>query len=124
MSSSIPQENSIQERQCIISQAAARGLQLSEDGRIWVPINSESSNHPLNQSNVKTVKKLPSDISLNDSNVIIVKNGSQLSNSDATGITILYLFLALMPILCVIFVIFLARLFWDISGLSCYGGGC
>ena len=89
-----------------------------------MPINSESSNHPLNQSNVKTVKKLPSDISLNDSNVIIVKNGSQLSNSDATGITILYLFLALMPILCVIFVIFLARLFWDISGLSCYGGGC
>ena len=76
-----------------------------------MPINSESSNHPLNQSNVKTVKKLPSDISLNDSNVIIVKNGSQQSNSDATGIKILYLFCALVAILCVIFVIFIGLMF-------------
>ena len=91
MLSSIPQENSIQERQCIISQAAARGLQLSEDGRIWVPINSESSNHPLNQSNVK--------------------NGSQKSNSEATGITIWYLFYASVAILGGIFVILIGLMF-------------
>jgi hypothetical protein len=39
----IPHNNSIQERQSITAQAEARGLQLSEDGRSWVPINPESS---------------------------------------------------------------------------------
>ena len=39
----IDPQNSIQERQSIIAQATARGLQLSEDGRSWVPINSELS---------------------------------------------------------------------------------
>ena len=43
ISSSIPSKNSIQERQSIIAQAAARGLQLSEDGRSWVPIHPESN---------------------------------------------------------------------------------
>ena len=43
ISSIIPLKNSIQERESILLQAAARGLQLSEDGRSWVPINSESS---------------------------------------------------------------------------------
>ena len=43
ISSSIPSKNSIQERQSIIAQAAARGLQISEDGRSWVPTNSEFS---------------------------------------------------------------------------------
>ena len=43
ISSSIPSKNSIQERQSIIAQAAARGLQLSDDGRIWVPIHPESN---------------------------------------------------------------------------------
>ena len=60
-------------------------MQLSEDGKSWVPINPNSSEHPLNQSNVKVVKKLPSDISLNDSNVTIVKN-MPLSNTAASGI--------------------------------------
>ena len=72
ISSSIPSKNSIQERQSIIAQASARGLQLSEDGRSWVPINSESRNLPLNQNNV-----------------IIVKN-EQLNNSQAATVTILY----------------------------------
>ena len=43
ISSSIPSKNSIQERQSIIAQAAARGLQLSDDGRSWVPIHPESN---------------------------------------------------------------------------------
>ena len=43
ISSSIPSNNSIQERQSIIAQAASRGLQLSEDGKSWVPIKTESS---------------------------------------------------------------------------------
>ena len=33
----------IQEYESIITQAAARGLQLSEDGRSWVPIHPESN---------------------------------------------------------------------------------
>ena len=43
ISSSIPSKNSIQERQSIIAQAAARGLQLSDDARSWVPIHPESN---------------------------------------------------------------------------------
>ena len=39
-----------------------------------MPINTKSSNPPLKQSNVKVVKKLPSDISLDQSNVTIVTN--------------------------------------------------
>ena len=39
----IPHKNSIQKRQSVIAQAKARGMQLSEDGRSWVPINPESS---------------------------------------------------------------------------------
>jgi len=70
----LKRQNSIQERQSVIAQAATRGLQLSEDGKMWVPINSESRNLPLNQSNVKVVKKLPSDYSLDQSNVTIVTN--------------------------------------------------
>ena len=69
----IPHKNSIQERQSIIAQATARGLQLSEDGRSWLPINSVSSN-----------------LSLEQSNVIIEKN-EQLDNSQVTAITIFYL---------------------------------
>ena len=48
--------NSIQERQSIFSQAEARGLQLSEDGKSWVPIHPESNqfviaeNEPSNYS--------------------------------------------------------------------------
>ena len=90
ISSSISQENSIQERQSIISQASARGLQLSEDGHSWVPINTESRNLPFDQNNA-----------------IIVKN-EQLDNSQAATVTILYLFCALVAILGVIFVIYVA----------------
>tara|TARA_B100001778_G_C18114890_1_gene417901 strand:- start:51 stop:299 length:249 start_codon:yes stop_codon:yes gene_type:complete len=71
-----------------------------------VPINSESHNLPLNQSNVKVVKKLPSDISLNDSNVIIVKNGSELSNSGVTVIAIWYVMGALAVIASIVFIFF------------------
>ena len=71
-----------------------------------MPINSESLNLPLNQSNVKVVKKLPSDISLNDSNVIIVKNGSELSNSGVTVIAIWYVMGALAVIASIVFIFF------------------
>ena len=71
-----------------------------------MPINSESHNLPLNQSNVKVVKKLPSDISLNDSNVIIVKNGSELSNSGVTVIAIWYVMGALAVIASIVFIFF------------------
>ena len=46
----IPRKNSIQEHQSIIAQATARGLQLSEDGKSWVPINPKS-NHIMNVEN-------------------------------------------------------------------------
>jgi len=46
----IPHKNSIQERQSIIAQATARGLQLSEDGKSWVPANPKSS-HVMNVEN-------------------------------------------------------------------------
>ena len=48
-------------------------MQLSEDGRSWVPINSVSSNLPLEQSNV------------------IIEKNEQLDNSQVTAITIFYL---------------------------------
>jgi hypothetical protein len=48
-------------------------LQLSKDGKSWVPINSESHNLPPDQ------------------NVIIVKN-EQFDNNQITAITLLYLF--------------------------------
>ena len=106
ISSSIPSKNSIQDRQSIIAQAAARGLQLSEDGMSWVPINPKSNDILLNQSNVKVVKKLPSDISLSDSNVIIVKNGSEVSNSGVTVIAIWYVMGALAVIASIVFIFF------------------
>ena len=71
-----------------------------------MPINSKLSESPLNQSNVKVVKKLPSDISLNDSNVIIVKNGSELSNSGVTVIAIWYVMGALAIIASIVFIFF------------------
>ena len=71
-----------------------------------MPINSKLSESPLNQSNVKVVKKLPSDISLNDSNVIIVKNGSELSNSGVTVIAIWYVMGALAIIASIVFMFF------------------
>ena len=46
----IPHKNSIQERQSIIAQATARGLQLSEDGKSWVPIHP-GSNQVMNVEN-------------------------------------------------------------------------
>ena len=71
----IPHKNSIQERQSIIAQATARGLQLSEDGKSWVPINRETNNIPYD-----------------DNNVIIVKNGSLISNEVTTILTWIYFF--------------------------------
>ena len=71
-----------------------------------MPINSKLSESPLNQSNVKVVKKLPSDISLNDSNVIIVKNGSELSNSGVTVFAIWYVMGALAIIASIVFIFF------------------
>ena len=71
-----------------------------------MPINSKLSESPLNQSNVKVVKKLPSDISLNDNNVIIVKNGSELSNSGVTVIAIWYVMGALAIIASIVFIFF------------------
>ena len=50
ISSIIPQNNSIQEHESILAQAAARGLQLSDDGKSWVPIHSES-NQVMNVEN-------------------------------------------------------------------------
>ena len=88
ISSSIPSENSIQEPQSIIAQAAARGLQLSADGRSWVPINSESRSLPLEQSNEVIVKTLPSDICPEDHNVRIVKIGKELTNFQAIVVVI------------------------------------
>lgn len=66
-------QNSIQERQAIITQAETRGLQLSEDGKSWVPINPNSSD-PSQKLQSKIMKKLPSDYSLDQSNVTIVTN--------------------------------------------------
>ena len=66
-------QNSIQERQAIITQAEERGLQLSEDGKSWVPINPNSSD-PSQKLQSKIMKKLPSDYSLDQSNVTIVTN--------------------------------------------------
>ena len=71
-----------------------------------MPINSKLSESPLNQSNVKVVKKLPSDISLNDNNVIIVKNGSELSNSGVTVIAMWYVMGALAVIASIVFMFF------------------
>ena len=87
ISSSIPSPNSIQERQSIIAQAAARGFQLSEDGKSWVPINSESSNLPLDQNNVIIVKK------------------EQIDNTKVTTITIGYL-LGFLLLLATVFIVF------------------
>ena len=81
ISSSIPSKNSIQERQSIIAQASARGLQLSEDGRSWVPINSESRGLPLEQSNV-----------------VIVKN-EKMNNSQVIAITIFYIVATVMVVI-------------------------
>tara|TARA_B100000614_G_scaffold213524_1_gene197259 strand:+ start:117 stop:464 length:348 start_codon:yes stop_codon:yes gene_type:complete len=92
----------VQERQSIIAQAASRGLQLSEDGKSWVPINSESSNLPLGQSNVAIVKKLPSDICPDDHNIRIVKI-HKLTNFQAIVVVIYYL----MGVLAVIGLIYL-----------------
>ena len=50
----IPHKNSIQERQSIIAQATARGLQLSEDGKSWVPVNPKSS-HVMNVENEPSI---------------------------------------------------------------------
>ena len=81
----------VQERQSIIAQAASRGLQLSEDGKSWVPINSESSNLPLGQNNVVIAKKLPSDICPDDHNVRIVKIDKELTNFQAIVVVVYYL---------------------------------
>lgn len=81
----------VQERQSIMAQATSRGLQLSEDGKSWVPINSESSNLPLGQSNVVIVKKLPSDICPDDHNIRIVKIDKELTNFQAIVVVIYYL---------------------------------
>ena len=81
ISSIIPSKNSIQERLSIIAQAEARGLQLSEDGKSWVPINSESRNLPLDQNNA-----------------IIVKN-QQLDNSQVTAIMIFYVFITVIVVI-------------------------
>jgi hypothetical protein len=98
ISSSISQENPIQERQSIIAQAKARGLQLSEDGMSWVPINPKSSNLSLSQSNMKIVKELPSELSLDDNNVMILKN-ENLDNSQAAVIIIFYLFITVIIVI-------------------------
>ena len=74
----IPHNNLIQERQSIIAQATARGLQLSEDGRSWVPINPEFSQ-------VMSVENEPSNYSVS-SYVIASINGVIL------GITLVILF--------------------------------
>ena len=92
----------VQERQSIIAQAASRGLQLSEDGKSWVPINSESSNLPLGQSNVVIVKKLPSDICPDDHNIRTVKI-HKLTNFQAI-VVVIY---CLMGVLAVIGLIYL-----------------
>ena len=77
-------------------------MQLSEDGRSWVPINSESSNHPLNHNNA-----------------IIVKN-EQLDNSQAAIVTILYFIgIAAVILLSIIGLFIVANvvyfLFWIIT---------
>ena len=63
-------------------------MQLSADGRSWVPINSESRSLPLEQSNEVIVKKLPSDICPEDHNVRIVKIGKELTNFQAIVVVI------------------------------------
>ena len=77
-------------------------MQLSEDGRSWVPINSESSNHPLNHNNA-----------------IIVKN-EQLDNIQAATVTILYFIgIAAVILLSIIGLFIVANvvyfLFWIIT---------
>ena len=63
-------------------------MQLSADGRSWVPINSESRSLPLEQSNEVIVKTLPSDICPEDHNVRIVKIGKELTNFQAIVVVI------------------------------------
>ena len=97
----------VQERQSIIAQAASRGLQLSEDGKSWVPINSESSNLPLGQSNVIIVKK------------------EQINNSQVVGIIIFYLFgtlvlLGAIYIFAIVAINIILFFFWSLIAL---GGG-
>ena len=53
----IPHNTSIQDRQSIIAQAAARGLQISEDGQSWVPINPKTNKIPSKHSNAIIVNK-------------------------------------------------------------------
>ena len=63
-------------------------MQLSADGRSWLPINSESRSPSLEQSNEVIVKKLPSDICPEDHNVRIVKIGKELTNFQAIVVVI------------------------------------
>jgi len=119
----LKRQNSIQERQAIISQAEARGLQLSEDGKSWVPINPNSSN--LSQKlQSKIMKKLPSDNSLDQSNVTIVTNvpPSNAATSLFVGGSIVAFIVAAL------FVIFLSSIpiiifFLLLWGLAVLAGG-
>ena len=87
---SIPSKNLIQDRQSIIAQAAARGFQLSKDGKSWVPINPKTNNMLFYGNNVKVVNK-----------------GSQLNNGVAT---ILALIICLVLAGLVVFFVFYASI--------------
>ena len=117
----MPSKNSIKERQSIISQAAARGLQLSEDGMSWVSINSESRTLPINRSNVKIMKKLPPNISPDQSNVTIVTNvpPSNTTTSLFVGGSILGVILAVLILVLAVLapLIFFALLLWGLLRL-------
>ena len=93
----IPHNNSIQERQSFIAQATARGLQLSEDGRSWVPISPKTNYIPLNGNNVK-----------------VVNRGSQLN----TGVAIILALIILLVLVgLVVFFAFYASI-WILSELG------
>ena len=104
ISSSIPSKNSIQGRQSIIAQAAARGLQLSEDGKSWVPINPNSSELPLNRSNVTILTNKPP---------------SNTAASLFVGASILGIFSAVLILIVTVFapLIFFAFLLWGLLRL-------
>jgi hypothetical protein len=91
-------------------------LQLSEDGKSWVPINPKSSGFLSSKSTFKTLKKLPSDISLDQSNVTIVTN-TPPSNTATTlfvGGSIFGVILAVLILVITVIapLIFFALLLW------------
>ena len=79
-------------------------MQISEDGKSWVPINSESHNLPLDQSNVTIVTNVPP---------------SNTATSLFVGGSILGVIMAVLILIVTVFapLIFFAFLLWGLLRL-------